>query len=49
MLKRIAVSNAKIYTLQEIKLDYETKLEDFELFWFSKPIVLLKDNGLLII
>ena len=49
MLKKIVVSNVKIYTLQEIKFDYETKIEDFELFWFSKPILTLKDYGLLVI
>lgn len=49
MLKKVAVSNAKTYTLQEIKLDYETELEDFELFWFSKPVLTLRDYGLLIV
>jgi hypothetical protein len=49
MLRKIAVSNAKSHTLQEIKLDFETTFDDFELFWFSKPVMLLKDNGLLII
>ena len=48
-LNKIAVSHAKIHTLQEIKLDFETTFEDFELFWFSKPVMLLKDKGLLII
>jgi hypothetical protein len=49
LLKKIAVSNTKICTLQEIKFDFETTFDDFELFWFSKPVMLLKDNGLLII
>ena len=46
-LNKIAVSNSKIYTLQEIKSDFETAFEDFELFWFSKPVVTLRDYGLL--
>ena len=48
-LNKIAVSNTKIYTLQEIKSDFETAFEDFELFWFSKPLSVLKDAKLLII
>jgi hypothetical protein len=48
-LNKIAVSNTKIYTLQEIKSDFETTFEDFELFWFSKAVVTLKGNNLLVI
>jgi len=47
MLNKIAVSNTKIYTLQEIKSDFETGFQDFELFWFSKAIVTLRNYGLL--
>ena len=49
LLNKISVSNTKIYTLQEIKSDFESVFEDFELFWFSKPIVTLKGTMLLII
>ena len=49
LLNKIAVSNTKIHTLQEIKSDFETAFEDFELFWFSKAVVTLKDYGLLLI
>jgi hypothetical protein len=49
LLNKIKVSNTKIYTLQEIKSDFEIAFEDFELFWFSKTVMQLKDNGLLII
>jgi hypothetical protein len=34
MLK-IAVVNTKVLTFQEIKADFESNLEDFELFWHS--------------
>lgn len=47
LLNKLAVSNTKIHTLQEIKSDFETTFEDFELFWFSKPIVTLRAYGLL--
>jgi hypothetical protein len=29
------VSNTKTYNFQEIKSDFETNLDDFELFWYS--------------
>jgi hypothetical protein len=38
MLAKIAVVNTKVLTFQEIKADFESNLEDFELFWHSKPI-----------
>ncbi|MFV5697625.1 B12-binding domain-containing radical SAM protein [Flavobacterium sp. ZT3R17] len=49
ILQKIAVSNAKIYTFQEIKADFETQFEDFELFWYSKPIKTLREFGLLVL
>jgi Radical SAM superfamily len=48
ILQKISVQNKKIYTFQEIKNDYESlDLEDFELFWFSKPVNTLREFGLL--
>lgn len=49
ILQKIAVSNAKIYTFQEVKADFETQLENFELFWYSKPIKTLREFGLLVL
>ncbi|MBG6061538.1 hypothetical protein IWX83_001321 [Flavobacterium sp. CG_9.1] len=49
ILLKISVSNAKIYIFQEIKSDFETQLEDFELFWYSKPIKTLREFGLLVL
>ncbi|MEL1242493.1 B12-binding domain-containing radical SAM protein [Flavobacterium flavipallidum] len=49
MLQKIAVSNTKIYTFQELKADFETNLEDFELFWYSKPMNTLREFGLLVL
>ncbi|WP_426091639.1 B12-binding domain-containing radical SAM protein [Flavobacterium sp. DSR3-2] len=49
MLQKISVSNAKIYNYQEIKADFESLLEDFELFWYSKPIKILREFGLLVL
>jgi radical SAM superfamily enzyme YgiQ (UPF0313 family) len=49
ILQKIAVSNAQVYTFQEIKADFETEMEYFELFWYSKPIYNLRDFGLLVL
>ncbi|KAB1154986.1 B12-binding domain-containing radical SAM protein [Flavobacterium luteum] len=49
MLQKIAVKNSKVYSFNELKLDFETSLEDFELFWQSKPINSLRNFGLLIL
>jgi hypothetical protein len=48
ILQNISVSNAKIHTLQEIKTDFEKQQEDFELFWYSKPVNSLR-VGLLVL
>ncbi|MBB5638480.1 hypothetical protein HDE68_004409 [Pedobacter cryoconitis] len=49
ILQKIAVSNTRIYTFQEVKADFETTMEHFELFWYSKPIHTLRDFGLLVL
>ena len=49
ILQKISVSNTKTYTFQEVKADFETYLEDFELFWYSKPIKTLREFGLLVL
>jgi hypothetical protein len=43
-----SVSNQPVL-LKDIKIDFEYQFEDFELFWFSKPISLLRNSGLLVI
>ncbi len=41
--------NNPIQTLAQIKTHYETHFEDFELFWYSKPINTLREFGLLVL
>ncbi len=48
-LEKVAISNNKTLTFQELKTSFEIQLEDFELFWFSKPINILRDFGLLVL
>jgi hypothetical protein len=43
-----SVSNQPVL-LKDIKLDFESQFEDFELFWFSKQISLLRNSGLLVL
>ena len=48
MLSKLTVDASKLYSLQEVKTDYEaTGLEDFELFWDNKPVNTLHKLGLL--
>jgi hypothetical protein len=49
MLEKTSVSNSKIYTFQEIKTDFEISIENFELFWYSKPVNTLREFGLLVL
>lgn len=48
MLSKLSITNAKTYTLQEVKDSYrDAGLEDFELFWDNKPVNTLHKMGLL--
>jgi len=49
ILEKIKVSGDKIYSFQEIKADFEFEMENFELFWYSKPINTLREFGLLVL
>ena len=49
MLEKISVSKSKIYSFQEIKSNFESNLENFELFWYSKPVNTLREFGLLVL
>ncbi|KPH14428.1 radical SAM protein [Chryseobacterium sp. ERMR1:04] len=48
VLQENSTDNAKKITLQQLKMQFEENLEDFELFWFSKPMQQLKDNGVVL-
>ncbi|MDZ7936529.1 MAG: B12-binding domain-containing radical SAM protein [Emticicia sp.] len=48
ILDKISTKNKKVYTFQEIKADYEAAgFQDFELFFYNKPVNILRDYGLL--
>jgi hypothetical protein len=49
LLKTIKLLSDHPILLKNVKLDFESQFEDFELFWFSKQISLLRNSGLLVI
>ena len=49
ILGKITPQNEQKTTFSALKSDFEKKFEDFELFWFSKPLQVLKNNGLLVL
>ena len=50
ILEKISVIQDKLMTYQNVKMDYESNgLEDFELFWYSKPVMTLREIGLLVL
>jgi len=49
MLEKTNVLKPKVTNLKTLKEDFELDFEDFELFWFSKPIDTLRNAGLLIL
>lgn len=48
ILQENTFENPKRITLQQLKNDFENSFEDFELFWFSKPMQQLKENGVIL-
>ncbi|RUT77677.1 B12-binding domain-containing radical SAM protein [Ancylomarina longa] len=49
ILKRISLDEETLLSLADVKANFETHFEDFELFWYSKPINQLREHGLLIL
>jgi hypothetical protein len=47
ILEQISIQNEKQLTFEQLKADFESRFEDFELFWYSKPILSLRKHGLL--
>ncbi|SDW20599.1 Radical SAM superfamily enzyme YgiQ, UPF0313 family [Lutibacter oricola] len=49
ILKKLSIHENSTLTFSELKADFETSFNDFELFWYSKPINILKEYGLLVL
>lgn len=48
-LESASVFNTKPSTFGQLKENFESGFEDFELFWFSKPVAKLRQSGLLVL
>ncbi len=48
-LEILTPENEKFTTFSQLKKNFENEFEDFELFWYSKPLLKLKEAGLLAI
>ncbi len=49
VLPELSVECTNVYTLGMLKDEYEKHFDDFQLFWFSKPMRQMKASGLLIV
>lgn len=48
-LERMSIYSSNNSTIAELKSDFESKFDDFELFWYSKPMNQLREAGLIVI
>ena len=46
-LEEISVHTNNKTTFSQLKSDFEQQFDDFELFWYSKPIMTMRQFGLL--
>lgn len=49
ILDKISIDSEEVITFQEVKNNYEMEMENFELFWYSKPVNRLREFGLLVL
>jgi len=47
-LEKLSIESKSRPTISALKKDFETQFEDFELFWYSNPVLHLRDSGLLV-
>ncbi|MFK7972189.1 MAG: radical SAM protein, partial [Bacteroidia bacterium] len=48
-LERLSPSHDKAQTFGKLKADFEEYFDDFEAFWNSEPMAILRENGLLVL
>lgn len=49
ILPQLGPKNDKLLSFSQLKTSFEEEFEHFELFWFSKPIEVLKEHSLLVL
>ncbi len=47
-IESLSIFNKEEISLSHLKTDFESRFDNFELFWYSEPITVLKEAGLLI-
>ena len=47
-IDEISIHSEKNLTFNQLKAKYELDFDDFELFWYSKPMQILKENGVIL-
>ncbi len=47
-IDEISIHSNKNLTFNQLKAKYELNFDDFELFWYSKPMKTLKENGVIL-
>ena len=48
-LERVSIFEGKLQLFSNVKTDFETHFNNFELFWYAKPMRVLRANGLLVL
>jgi hypothetical protein len=49
LLEKVSILENSLKTIQEIKTDFESNFDDFELFWYAKTVQILRHNGLVLL
>jgi hypothetical protein len=49
IFNRLSINEEEVFNLATLKESFEEQFENFELFWYSKPINILRENGLLVV
>jgi len=48
-LERLSINDEEPFTFATLKENFEEQFENFELFWYSKPVNILRESGLLVL
>ncbi|TKB98931.1 B12-binding domain-containing radical SAM protein [Pedobacter cryophilus] len=48
-LEKLSAQQENLLTFEQLKTNFEQQFDDFELFWYAKPINTLRDYGLLVL
>ena len=47
LLNKLSIHPKTPLTFTQLKTDFESHFQDFELFWYSKPMQIIRTKGLL--